>query len=109
MRRRDGSWRKPSVEPTITSSCRDRPGSDANFTEALAALPQSEADLRAWLLGQYGTHIEKCPGMSFDERGRPQPMLDRWGRPHCGKKNKIHMLAVPFIPKCGKCRRNLSD
>ena len=63
MRRRDGSWRKPSVEPTITSSYRDRPGSDANFTEALAALPQSEADLRAWLLGQYGTHIEKCPRM----------------------------------------------
>ena len=28
--------------------------------------------------------------------------------PHCGKKNKIHMLAVAFIPKCGKCRRNLS-
>ena len=29
--------------------------------------------------------------------------------PHCGKKNKIHMLAVPSIPKGGKCRRNLSD
>ena len=28
--------------------------------------------------------------------------------PHCGKKNKIHMLAVPFIPKCGKCGKNLS-
>ncbi len=28
--------------------------------------------------------------------------------PHCGKKNKVHMLAVPFVPKCGKCRRNLS-
>ena len=28
--------------------------------------------------------------------------------PHCGKKNRIHMLAVPFIPKCGKCGKNLS-
>ncbi len=27
--------------------------------------------------------------------------------PHCGQKNRIHMLAVPFRPKCGKCRKNL--
>ena len=28
---------------------------------------------------------------------------------HCGRKNKIHELAVPDIPKCGKCRRSLVD
>lgn len=28
--------------------------------------------------------------------------------PHCGKKNKVHMLAVPSVPKCGKCSKKLS-
>ncbi len=28
--------------------------------------------------------------------------------PQCGKRNKIHMLAVPFVAKCGKCRGNIT-
>ena len=28
--------------------------------------------------------------------------------PDCGQKTKIHNLAVPFVPKCGQCGRNLS-
>lgn len=27
--------------------------------------------------------------------------------PHCGTKNRIHTLAVPFRPKCGSCGRKL--
>ena len=58
---------------------RDRPGSDADFLGALAVLPQSEAELREWLLGKFGMHIEKNPGLSFDESGRPQPMVSAVG------------------------------
>ena len=58
---------------------RDRPGSDADFLGALAALPQSEAELRAWLLGKFGMHIERNPGLSLDASGRPQPMVSAVG------------------------------
>jgi len=32
----------------------------------------SEAELRDWLLGKFSMHIDKNPGLSLDESGRPQ-------------------------------------
>lgn len=44
-----------------------RPGEDADFPEALAAFPESESEIRAWLLGRFGVHIPARSGPPGDQ------------------------------------------
>jgi Endonuclease NucS C-terminal domain len=82
----------------------DRPGSDADFVGALAALGHPEAELRAWLLGGFGVHIPKRPATPLDTKGVPVPTHDDRGHMHFPHQSDAYWLYFNLVQTKGEAR-----